>query len=307
MNVSSLCHFFLLNIIEPNSQGHCLATSTSGVLSEEERSAKRFLPYSFRGLSVSSLAHQRNVASSISLPLGRVWALEKVRVRPFKEKLALPDPVPSLLPLERDLCNGTLSQKRMSTGLNFSKAGEPFRVHRPLRITVGPLAETSKPEEWRQDLYFQCIGFKGIASLPNCNTWFRVDFKWNPILKIIDLVTMRTEKTIQSIELIQFPMRLINMAHGQDWEGKEMDLNLTHPYWWDIIVTFRGCLQPDKGVNNIIKQDLETLGISIWRCFTEKKSQEARNDGVPAARPQKTPEKSISSGTVKTAHLPKHG
>lgn len=90
-----------------------------------------------RGFSSLPSHTQKDVTSNTSLPLGRLWVLGKVRSGSFKEKRALPNPAPSLLPLHRARCNVTLSQTRMSTGLNFSKEGEPYSVHSPYRSPRG--------------------------------------------------------------------------------------------------------------------------------------------------------------------------
>lgn len=90
-------------------------------------------------------------------------SLGKVKSRSFKD----PDPAPSLVPLDRSINNVTPSQTRMSAGLDLSKEGETSSAHVPLLTTVGPLTETRKLGELRQDFYFQCIGLKGKVSLPN--------------------------------------------------------------------------------------------------------------------------------------------
>lgn len=84
-------------------------------------------------------------------------SLGKVKSRSFKD----PDPAPSLVPLDRAISNVIPSQTRMSAALDSSKEGETCSVHMPLQITGGPLTETRKLGELRQDLYFQCSGLKG--------------------------------------------------------------------------------------------------------------------------------------------------
>lgn len=85
-------------------------------------------PLPSRAFPLCSLTLRGTSQEATSLPLGRVWALEKVKSRSFKD----PNPAPSLLPLDRAICNLTPSQTRVSAGLNFSKEGEPYSVHMPL-------------------------------------------------------------------------------------------------------------------------------------------------------------------------------
>lgn len=121
-----------------------------------------FLSLSPQELHLSALSHSG--MSRETPPFHwKGMSLGKVKSRSFKG----PDPAPSLVPLDRSINNVTPSQTRMSAGLDLSKEGETSSAHMPLLTTVGPLTETRKLGELRQDFYFQCIGLKGKVSLPN--------------------------------------------------------------------------------------------------------------------------------------------
>lgn len=125
---------FLLNTMQPSSLGHHVATSALGILSGgREMFQNVSTPLPSRAFPLCSLTPRGTSQEATSLPLGRVWALEKVKSRSFKD----PNPAPSLLPLDRAICNLTPSQTRVSAGLNFSKEGEPYSVHMPLTDHCG--------------------------------------------------------------------------------------------------------------------------------------------------------------------------
>lgn len=122
-----------------------------------------FLPLSPQELHLSALSHSGGRLKKHHPSTGKDMSLGKVKSRSFKD----PDPALSLVPLDRAISNVIPSQTRMSAALDFSKEGETCSVHMPLQITGGPLTETRKLGELRQDLYFQCSGLKGKVSLPN--------------------------------------------------------------------------------------------------------------------------------------------
>lgn len=147
--------------MQPNSLDHHFATSVG----------KRDIPkcsYLTPLISFSSLpSHtQRDVTSSTSLLQGKVWALGKVKSRPFEEEVTLWNPVLSLPPLDRSMCEVTPSQTKMHAFFLFLRK-ESFTVFTCLTDQYGASHETRKSSECRRGLYVQCIGFKGTAWLPN--------------------------------------------------------------------------------------------------------------------------------------------